>query len=183
MRRISLSSQHIQHFLLLSTFALVGCQAGHSLPTEDHVADFAAIKSKAANVELTVNRISLDATRGRPLEMALHENRSANHDRLIVFIHGVFSDSRMWRYLCWDLGNDYDVMAVDLLGCGESDRPDPSQVAPDGYGPDALGKDVLLALRQTLSDRHKHITLVGHSLGAMTILNMWAEPSIHQQFD
>ena len=183
MRRISLSSQHIQRFLLLSTFALAGCQAAHSLPTEDHVADFAAIKSKAANVELTVNRISLDATRGRPLEMALHENRAANHDRLIVFIHGVFSDSRMWRYLCWDLGNDYDVMAVDLLGCGESDRPDPSQVAPDGYGPDALGKDVLLALRQTLSDRHKHITLVGHSLGAMTILNMWAEPSIHQQFD
>ena len=65
MRRISLSSQHIQRFLLLSTFALVGCQAAHSLPTEDHVADFAAIKSKAANVELTVNRISLDATRGQ----------------------------------------------------------------------------------------------------------------------
>jgi pimeloyl-ACP methyl ester carboxylesterase len=182
MSRFWLSSQQIQRALLICALCVAGCQSAPSLPTEDHVADFAAIKSKAANLELTTNRISLDATRGKPLEMALHENSSPQHDRLVVFIHGVFSDSRMWRYLCWDLAHDYDVMAVDLLGCGASDRPDPSDLPPDGYSPDALGKDVLLALRQRLASQPRRITLVGHSLGAITILNMWAEPSIRNEF-
>src|SRR5438093_7893307 len=114
MNRFWLSSQQIQRALLIGALCIAGCQHAPALPTEDHVADFAAIKSKAANLELTTNRVALDATRGKPLEMALHENTASNHDRLIVFIHGVFSDSRMWRYLCWDLSNDYDVMAVDL---------------------------------------------------------------------
>jgi pimeloyl-ACP methyl ester carboxylesterase len=73
-------------------------------------------------------------------------------------------------------------MAVDLLGCGDSDRPDPSDLGPGGYSPDALGKDVLFALRQRMANQPKHITLVGHSLGAMTILNMWADESIRHEF-
>jgi len=186
MSRARLASQHITRLFLLAALALAGCQSTSALPTEDRVADFAAIKSKAGTVQFTVNRIPIDAARGKPLELAIHETTSTQHDRLFVFIHGVFSDSRMWRYLCWDLQNDYDVMAFDLLGCGASDRPDPADVAADGYGPDALGKDVLVALRKRLAAPDVHpnlrITLVGHSLGAMTILNMWAEPSTHSQF-
>src|SRR5215208_1381063 len=186
MIRARLCSQQIilARALLLAALCLAGCQS--ALPTEDRVADFAAIKSKAANVGLAVNRVPIEATRGKPLQLAVHENTNARHDRLIVFVHGVFSDSRMWRYLCWDLQNDYDVMAIDLLGCGASDRPEPADVAPDGYSPHALGKDVLVALRKRLQSPNVHpnlrITLVGHSLGAITILNMWAEPSIHSQF-
>ncbi len=41
---------------------------------------------------------------------------------------------------------------------------------------------MLFALRQRLGKQHKHITFVGHSLGAITILNMWAEPSIRNEF-
>jgi pimeloyl-ACP methyl ester carboxylesterase len=186
MLRARLSRQQIifARALLLAALCLAGCQS--ALPTEDRVADFAAIKSKAANVGLTVNRIPIQATRGKPLQLAVHENTNTRHDRLIVFVHGVFSDSRMWRYLCWDLGNEFDVMAIDLLGCGASDRPEPAELAADGYSPDALGKDVLVALRDRLKAPDVHpglrVTLVGHSLGAITILNMWAEPSIHGQF-
>jgi pimeloyl-ACP methyl ester carboxylesterase len=186
MIRARLSSQQIifSRALLIAALSLAGCQS--ALPTEDHVADFAAIKSKAANVGLAVNRIPIQATRGKPLELAVHENTNARHDRLIVFVHGVFSDSRMWRYLCWDLGNEFDVMAIDLLGCGASDRPEPAELAADGYSPDALGKDVLVALRNRLKGPDVHpglrVTLVGHSLGAITILNMWAESSIHTEF-
>jgi pimeloyl-ACP methyl ester carboxylesterase len=177
-----LSTQQILRGLLILILCFAGCQSAPALPTEDHVAEFVAIKSKAASLELITNRVPLRANRGKPLEIALHENAPADRDRLIVFVHGVFSDSRMWRFLCWDLGNDYDVMAIDLLGCGASDRPDPSDLPPDGYSPDAMGKDVLLALRQRLGNQNKRITLVGHSLGAVTILNMWAEPSIRTQF-
>jgi pimeloyl-ACP methyl ester carboxylesterase len=176
----------MQLALLLVAASVGGCASTSSLPVEDRVADFASIKSKAANVQLAINRIPIEATRGKPLELAVHENTNERHDRLFVFVHGVFSDARMWRYLCWDLQNEYDVMAIDLLGCGASDRPEPDEVAPDGYSPDALGKDVLLALRTRLAAPDVHpglrVTLVGHSLGAITILNMWAEPSIHQQF-
>lgn len=186
MSRAWLASPHIPRILLIVALGLAGCQSTSALPTEDRVADFAAIKSKAATVQLTVNRVNIDATRGKPLELAVHETINPKHDRLFVFVHGVFSDSRMWRYLCWDLQSDYDVMAIDLLGCGASDRPDPADVAPDGYGPDALGKDVLVALRKRLQSPNVHpnlrVTLVGHSLGAMAILNMWAEPSTHSQF-
>ena len=182
MSRFWLSSQQIQRTLLIATLFVAGCGSTPALPPEDHVADFAAIKTRAANIEITTNRVAVDAARGKAFEIALHENSPANHDRLIVFVHGVFSDSRMWRYLYWDLARDYDVMAIDLLGCGESDRPEPADAGPDGYSPDALGKDVLLALRQRLGKQHKHITFVGHSLGAMTILNMWAEPSIRNEF-
>src|SRR5437762_2629237 len=118
MKRFWLSSQQIQRILLsIALCTLAGCQSPPALPSEDHVADFALIKSKAVDLQLTTDRVPIEATRGKPLEMALHENTHADHDRLIVFVHGVFSDSRMWRYLCWDLARDYDVMAVDLLGC------------------------------------------------------------------
>jgi pimeloyl-ACP methyl ester carboxylesterase len=181
-----LSSQQIQRILLLATLCFAGCQSPPSLPSEDRVADFAAIKSKAADIQITTDRVPVNAARGKRFEIALHENTPANHDHLIVFVHGVFSDSRMWRYLCWDLASDYDVMAIDLLGCGESDRPDPADLPPDGYSPDALARDILAALRTRLAAPGVHpglrITLVGHSLGAMTILNMWAEPSIRNEF-
>ncbi len=170
--------------ICFSLFLLTGCQSAPTLPTEDRVADFAAIKSKAASVEMLTNRVSLEATRNHPFEIALHENASTPHDRAIVFIHGVFSDSRMWRYLCWDLAPDYNVIAFDLLGCGESDRPDPDDVGPTGYSPAALGRDCLYALRQRLAHlpHNTHLTLVGHSLGAMTILNMWADSATRAEY-
>jgi len=171
---------------LIFLFLLAGCQSAPTLQTEDRIADFSAIKSKAASVEMTTTRIALLGTRDHPYEIAIHENpaKDARHDRAIVFVHGVFSDSRMWRYLCWDLESDYNVMAFDLLGCGASDRPDPDDVGPGGYGPTVLGRDCLYALRQRLATlpKNTHLTFVGHSLGAMTILNMWADESTRAEF-
>jgi pimeloyl-ACP methyl ester carboxylesterase len=170
--------------LFVILLAMSGCQSAPALPTEDRVADFAAIKSKASAIEMTTSRVPLEGTRGRELEMAIHESKPASTHRTIVFIHGVFSDSRMWRYLYWDMADEYRIMAVDLLGCGESDQPDPIKLGPGGYSPSALGRDVLLALRQRLSELPKEdrLTLVGHSLGAMTILNMWADPLVREEF-
>jgi pimeloyl-ACP methyl ester carboxylesterase len=176
--------QSIYKFTILALVFITGCQTAPILPTEDRVADFAAIKSKASAIEITTTHVPLEATRGRALQIAIHENKPADADRTIVFIHGVFSDSRMWRYLCWDLAGEYRVMAVDLLGCGESDQPDPVALGPGGYSPSALGRDVLFALRRKLAELPPdgRVTLVGHSLGAMTILNMWAEPAVREEF-
>src|SRR5687768_1348394 len=98
----------ITHLLAAFVLAFItGCQSAPILPTEDRVADFAAIKSKASAIAITTTRVGLKGTRGRPLQMAIHENKSQDADRTILFLHGIFSDSRMWRYLCWDLAGDY----------------------------------------------------------------------------
>src|SRR3954469_21022445 len=89
MSRARLASQHMPRILLLAALALAGCQSTSALPTEDRVADFAAIKSRANNVQLNLNRVSIDAARGKPLELAVHETTNAQHDRLFVFVHGV----------------------------------------------------------------------------------------------
>ena len=64
MSRFWLSSQQIQRAVLILILAGAGCQSPPTLPPEDRVADFAAIKSKATAVELATNRIPVDAALG-----------------------------------------------------------------------------------------------------------------------
>ena len=41
----------------------------------------------------------------------------------LVLVHGITTYSFIWRNLIADLQNDFEVIAVDLLGCGASDKP------------------------------------------------------------
>lgn len=41
----------------------------------------------------------------------------------LVLVHGITTYSFIWRRLLPDLMNDFDLIAVDLLGCGASDKP------------------------------------------------------------
>ena len=41
----------------------------------------------------------------------------------LLLLHGGFSDSREWRAQLEGLSDDFDVIAVDCLGCGQSDDP------------------------------------------------------------
>jgi len=43
----------------------------------------------------------------------------------LVFLHGTWSDSEQWIPLLHRLGDRYHCLAPDLLGCGESSRPQP----------------------------------------------------------
>jgi pimeloyl-ACP methyl ester carboxylesterase len=66
------------------------------------------------------------------------------------------------------------MLLVDLLGCGESDRPDPGWVGADGYGPDAQAGHVLQSLRSYLQgiSAPPRITIVGHSYGGSVALRL-----------
>lgn len=48
--------------------------------------------------------------------------RQAGVGRPIVFLHGFFGDSRVWRQQ-FDLARDYTVVAWDAPGCGRSSPP------------------------------------------------------------
>lgn len=41
----------------------------------------------------------------------------------MVLLHGITTSSFIWRRLIPALGQDFDVIAIDLLGCGDSDKP------------------------------------------------------------
>ena len=41
----------------------------------------------------------------------------------ILFVHGITTYSFIWRNLVSLMHDDFDVIAIDLIGCGDSDKP------------------------------------------------------------
>jgi pimeloyl-ACP methyl ester carboxylesterase len=75
----------------------------------------------------------------------------------VIFVHGITTYSFIWRNILPLLSSDYDVISVDLLGCGESDKPlDVSYSLKDHA-------DRLYNFTQTLGISRFHY--VGHDLG------------------
>ncbi len=53
-------------------------------------------------------------------DLAYHRQ---GHGSPVLLVHGITSYSFIWRNLFAQLAQQHDVVAVDLLGCGESDMP------------------------------------------------------------
>jgi len=73
-----------------------------------------------------------------------------------VLLHGIAHSSEAWASVIPALARRYEVVAIDLPGCGRSDKPETdysigAQAAAVRYALDALGLDL--------------VTVVGHSLG------------------
>ena len=84
--------------------------------------------------------------------------------RTLVFIHGLGSYLKFWRYqLDTFAAQGYRVIAVDLPGYGKSDKP-----ASFPYTMEAMA-DAVRELVQTLGVEHP--VLVGHSMGGQTALS------------
>ncbi len=118
------------------------------------------------------------------LDVAIHEYGSGQEDRIIVAIHGVLSDYRCWRYVTGGLGGEYDMWAIDMPGCGESDCPSPFVISKDAYSPDWLARHVLEALRAQLAKRSDtvRLTLACHSLGGAVALRMLGNLQLKAEF-
>ncbi len=75
---------------------------------------------------------------------------------VVVLVHGIASRARQWEQVMSVLGDTHRVIALDLLGHGESAKPRGDY----SLGAHACGiRDLLAALG------HDRVTLVGHSLG------------------
>lgn len=75
----------------------------------------------------------------------------------VLLIHGVASYSFIWKPIIRELSRNYDVIALDLLGCGDSEKP----VDQD------LSIKVQSELISKLIDKLgiKDVHLVGHDVG------------------
>lgn len=82
----------------------------------------------------------------------------------VVFIHGIGSSGAMWQQVITELGQRADVriLAVDLLGFGESPKPEWAQYSTHEHAK---------ALAKTLRRRGIHQAIfVGHSLGSLVAI-------------
>jgi sigma-B regulation protein RsbQ len=87
---------------------------------------------------------------------------SGQGDRTVLFVHGLGCDQRMWRYVAPTFEVDFQVILMDLPGCGQSDLSafDVDRYSKlEGYAQDIL--EVIEAL--DLQD----VVFVGHSVGSM----------------
>ena len=99
--------------------------------------------------------------------MTLHGHcvayRQAGSGPVVVLVHGITLSSATWERVIGDLARRFTVIAPDLAGHGESDKP---------KGDYSLGahastvRDLLLALG------HERASFVGHSLGGGIVLQL-----------
>jgi pimeloyl-ACP methyl ester carboxylesterase len=76
----------------------------------------------------------------------------------VLLLHGYAQNSHMWRPLSPELARTHTVIAPDLRGFGDSDKPD------RGYDKKSMAQDIH-ALAASLG--HARIRLAGHDIGLM----------------
>ena len=86
--------------------------------------------------------------------------------RPILCIHGITANCRCWDALADALAPEYRMLAMDLRGRGQSDKP------PQGYSLDYHLRDINCLLDDLGIDR---TVIMGHSLGAFIGLAFAAE--------
>ena len=168
-------------FLVLAN--TIGCAAYRELSSQASHPEFHPRALDAAKLTKKTRLIPVRTIDEQPVSVATHDYGTGTTNRLIVMVHGVMSDSQAWRFMLGDMARCGDVVTIDMLGCGESDKPNPAKVGPNGYSPNALAADTLKALREVLKGRSEQtrVTLVGHSLGSMVIMRMWAIDSVRNE--
>lgn len=85
----------------------------------------------------------------------------------VVLVHGWTCRREFWAAQLNTLADRYRLVTYDLRGHGRSETP-----RSGDFTPDALGDDLEAVLRATVGDGRRAL-LVGHSLGAMSIVS-WA---------
>ena len=93
-------------------------------------------------------------------EITLHGHRVSyrcgGEGPLLVLIHGITSSSASWEAVLPELAEHFTILAPDLLGHGQSDKP---------AGDYSLGSHACLVRDLMLTLGHERATVVGHSLG------------------
>ncbi len=122
---------------------------------------------------------------GRSVRLALEEVGDGDPAHLVVLIHGALSNRDTWRFMVGDLGQDHRLLLIDMLGSGDSQKLDPVELGPGGYGPTRQARRVLQALRTFIARRETpttRLTIVGHSLGGAIVLRLAGAPELREEF-
>ena len=87
-------------------------------------------------------------------------------DPTLVFIHGWCCNQSMWSDQIEAFAPNHRIIAVDLRGHGESDKPD------QDYDIAGFANDMAWLIREIGLDRP---VIIGHSMGGVTTLNLLRE--------
>lgn len=91
----------------------------------------------------------------------LHVNSWPGNGKSVICVHGLTANCRCWDNIASSLSPDFNVIAPDLRGRGNSDKPD------SGYSVKNHVRDI----HHTMHRRNIQRTmLMGHSLGALIAL-------------
>jgi pimeloyl-ACP methyl ester carboxylesterase len=97
-----------------------------------------------------------------PLLHVASDNRREGHDPrpVVVMIHGIASSSATFFFVTPLIEEEHRVIAIDLLGFGESPQPEKAEYTLEEH---------VAAIAHTIRSLHleKPFTLVGHSLGCL----------------
>jgi pimeloyl-ACP methyl ester carboxylesterase len=93
--------------------------------------------------------------------------RRAGGGTPLVLLHGIPTSSRLWDAVGADLASDFDVIAPDLLGFGESAQPADRDVS--------MAAQALLAPRLLDALGLRSVVLVGHDIGGAVAQRMAVE--------
>jgi len=171
--------------LLLLVPALGACAGPYaSLHPENSVSELSTLASTFAQRGNHTTLVPTKGDSGQDIRIALHEIRSGQDRPLLVCIHGAFADHSMWRYLGGDLTPDFDLLLVDLPGCGESDCPDADRSPPETYTVHDIARRTLEALQAYFEQRPpgRRFSVAGHSLGGAVTIRMFADPALRTEF-
>lgn len=90
-------------------------------------------------------------------EVTLHALKAGDGTKpALILIHGYVASSEWWRGTMNDLCDTFTVYALDMRGCGLSDK------MRDGYSVDQMAADVALFME---AQGIAQATIVGHSMG------------------
>lgn len=108
---------------------------------------------------------------GAPLHVELHGPAEAPK---VVLVHGWTCSTAYWAPVIRALAAEHRVIAYDQRGHGRS----PS--APGSYTTDVLADDLCAVLEATVPEGEQAV-LVGHSMGAMTVVAAADRPPLRQR--
>jgi len=97
----------------------------------------------------------------QPIPILHTESRGSG--QTVVLLHGFLSSSRYWAKVTELLEQDYKVIAIDLLGFGDSPKPRRSKYDYEAH---------IAAINKTLKEQQvtEPFILIGHSMGALIAL-------------
>jgi pimeloyl-ACP methyl ester carboxylesterase len=105
--------------------------------------------------------VSLPGTKVELNGINFHVSDQGKGDRAVLLLHGMPDTSSVWKYLVPELlSAGYRVVAPDMLGYGETDKPE----AVERYGVELIFGDVI-GLIECLG--LKQVDIVGHDWGAV----------------
>ena len=91
--------------------------------------------------------------------LRLHYKEWSTQGPPLVFLHGITSSSNSWDDIAPSFVDDYRVIAFDLRGHGQSDKPDAGYSWESDYA-----RDISTFITEQLDEP---AVVVGHSLGAV----------------